>query len=219
MRIIALIPARQGSKRVSNKNMRDLKGSPLVMWSTLMAISSSKITATWVSTDSIEIKNLSLKFASFVFDRSEYAASDTATDFDVIKEFVDQVECDLIVYLRPTTPFRTSEMVDEAIRIMEVKGYDSLRSVEEMSESAYKCFSIQTGLCKPLTKKDVTDYPNQKLPKTYKPNGYVDIVRPEIIRSGSLWGEGRYAFITPRTIEIDTPEDFEYAQWYAHNKY
>jgi CMP-N-acetylneuraminic acid synthetase len=120
---------------------------------------------------------------------------------------------DLIIYLRPTTPFRREYVVKEAIRLMEMPGYDSLRSVEEMSESAYKCFRIKEGILRPLSRVDLTDKPNQECPRTYHPNGYIDIVRRSVLEYGSLWGSGRYGFVTPYAIELDTLEQWEFAEW------
>jgi CMP-N-acetylneuraminic acid synthetase len=61
---------------------------------------------------------------------------------------------------------------------------------------------------------DLTDQPNHKCPKTYHPNGYVDLIRAEWVKKGQLWGPEKQAFITPRVIEIDTEEDFEMAEWW-----
>jgi N-acylneuraminate cytidylyltransferase len=130
----------------------------------------------------------------------------------------------MVVYLRPTTPFRSSGTVLGAIKLMSFKGgYDSLRSVEEMSESAYKCFRIKHGILRPLMDGiDVTDRPNQELERTYHPNGYVDIVRSKIVERGAnerfLWGEGRYAYITRKVIEIDTEADWQYAEWWIQKR-
>ena len=216
MKTIALIPARSGSKRVPGKNTRLLGGAPLLAWSILVAKGSDLIHKVVVSSDSEETLKTAERYGALGFLRGETASSDNATDYEVAIDFLGLKPLgDLIVYLRPTTPFRTPAKINEAIKIMQEGEYDSLRSVEEMSESAYKCFRVKFGLCKPLTKKDFTDFPNQRLPKTYKPNGYVDVVRPEIVMSGSLWGRGRYAFITDRAVEIDTMEDFEFAEYTA----
>jgi len=210
---MALIPARSGSVRVPTKNIKELGGIPLMAWSILVARACRLINEVIVSTNDLEYGRIALDWGAETLIRPDHLATAESTDFGVVKHLLEHYQPDLIVYLRPTTPFRTSELVDDAIRLMSVPGYDSLRSVEEMVESAWKCFRIKAGLLKPLTKTDYTDKANQTLPKTYHPNGYVDIIRSEIVRQGFLWGAGRYAFVTPRTVEIDTPEDFEYAEW------
>lgn len=212
MRAIGLIPARGGSKRIPGKNIKLLGGKPLIVHSIILAqVAGLEV---WVSTENPAISETAAYYGAMVIQRPWSLAQDSSTDFEVIRHALSVVEADLVVYLRPTTPFRTVDRVKEAVRLMSVPGYDSLRSVEEMSESAFKCFRIRGGLLDPLTLGvDVTDKPNQELPKTYHPNGYVDIVRKEVVDSGSLWGRGRYAFITPPTVEIDTPEQWEYAEY------
>ena len=212
MDAIGLIPARGGSKRVKGKNLRLLDGIPLVAHSILVAQQAGL--EVWVSTENDEIAGVAKSYGAKVIQRPFKLSLDHVTDFPVIRHALSEVEGDLVVYLRPTTPFRTVDRVQEAVRLMSVPGYDSLRSVEEMSESAFKCFRIRAGILQPLTRGlDVTDRPNQELERTYHPNGYVDICRREIVERGSLWGRGRYPFITLPTVEIDTEEDFELAEY------
>ena len=212
-RIAALIPARSGSRRVKDKNIRELGGKPLMVWSIITAQFLG--IDCYVSSDSFHYLNIAKEHGATPVLRSESLSGDGIGDYDVIRHFCYNRPYDLIVYLRPTTPFRQADIVNDAITLMTLPGYDSLRSVEEMPETAYKMFRIQNGLLRPLTKRDYTDRPNQALPKTYKPNGYVDIVRSNIVLSGSLWGLGRHAFITPEAVEIDTEGDWERAEFKA----
>ena len=216
MKVVVLIPARSGSKRIPDKNIKPLNGIPLLCYSILTAKELNL--ETYVSTDSFAYADLAREWGALTVYRPEWASNDKAGDFEVVKHFIQEVTADLIVYLRPTTPFRNSTVVQGAIRLMSFPGYDSLRSVEVMSESAYKCFRIKFGLLKPLTKRDLTDRPNQALPATYHPNGYVDIIRSSVAATGSLWGSGRYAYQTKKVPELDTLEDWEYAEWYGLNK-
>lgn len=211
MKVAALIPARSGSRRVKDKNIRELGGKPLMVWSIITAQFLG--IECYVSSDSVHYLSIAKEYGARPFVRPGSLSGDGVGDYEVIRNFCNNYAYDLIVYLRPTTPFRQADIVNDAIELMKVPGYDSLRSVEEMPETAYKMFRIQKGLLKPLTKIDYTDRPNQMLPKTYKPNGYVDIVRSDIVLSGSLWGAGRYAFVTPETIEIDTEGDWERAEF------
>jgi N-acylneuraminate cytidylyltransferase len=237
MKVIALIPARSGSKRIPGKNIKLLGGKPLVVWSIECALA-LKLPC-YVSTDSRVIADISRNNGAQVIQRPSELASDTATDAEVIKHAYSELDADLLVYLRPTTPMRDPQVVLNAIRFMQLNpGYTSLRSVEEMPESAFKCFSRRkNGLLDPLpvriarwalrtfrildyiplVKKhleelltkhfDVTDWPNQKLPKTYHPNGYVDILR------GVEWGLLKYGYETEPVTELDTPEQWSYAEW------
>jgi len=213
MRTIVLIAGRSGSKRIPDKNIRELGGLPLMVWSIASGLALDL--PVYVSTDSWDYARIAKQAGAIPLIRPEDLARDDSGDYGVIRNALVHVRADLIVYLRPTTPFRTITLLKEAIRLMSVPGYDSLRSVEEMSESAYKCFRIKAKLLHPLNIIDLTDMSNQSLPRTYHPNGYIDIVRREIVESGSLWGSGRFAFITPRAIEIDTPDDWDYAEYRA----
>lgn len=215
-KIKVLIPSRAGSKRVKDKNIRLLGRHPLLAYS-IFAARECQLPA-YVSTDSAEYAAIARDYGANVLMRSAELASDNATDLDVIEHFLANEHCDLVVYLRPTTPFRLPDMILEAVEIMSGTAYDSLRSVEEMDETAYKCFTITAGILRPLTPIDITDAPNQSLQPTFKPNGYVDIVRSDIVKRGALWGSGRYAFITPKTVEIDTEDDFEYAEYLINHK-
>lgn len=144
--------------------------------------------------------------------------TDQATDQDVIFHAIEQVHCDLVVYLRPTTPFRQVEVVAEAIKIMSDAGPEitGLRSVEEMEESYFKAFRIdREGL---LIGTVYADKPNQYCPKTYRANGYIDIARAEVVKQGQLWGPSVYGYITPRVIEIDTEEDLRYAGYWLGSR-
>lgn len=215
MKYAVLVPARSGSRRVPDKNVRELGGKPLMAYSIQTGLDLGY--PVYVSTDSVVYAATAASLgASFV--RRENA-DENQTDFDVVRHFLDRVDCEVVIYLRPTTPFRTVSMVQEAVKNFFGTG---LRSVEEMAESAYKCFRVVDGRLWPVTcaiseeADDYTDNPNHLCPKTYHPNGYVDLIRSEFVSSGSLWGIDKQAFITPRTIEIDTEEDFEYAQWWAN---
>ena len=90
----------------------------------------------------------------------------------------------------------------------------SLISVEEFAESPYKWLKFnEDNWLEPLFEGDFYLQPKQKVPKAFKPNGYVDILRPQVILKGSLHGDKRLGFITPNVVEIDTPEELEYAKY------
>jgi N-acylneuraminate cytidylyltransferase len=132
---------------------------------------------------------------------------------------------DLVIYLRPTTPFRSVFHLENAIKTLEqTDEATGLRSVEEMPESAFKCFRMTGPQLEPIywwdgkNTIDVTDWPNQEVEKTYHPNGYIDIARVTVILGGELWGNDVIGYVTPRTIELDTPADWDYAEWYANRQ-
>lgn len=218
MKITALIPARAGSKRIRNKNAKLLNSLPLFAHSILTAQHCESIDEIILSTDSEKYADIAQEYPVSILIRPPEACTDEATDYDVAKHTLDNFNCgDMIVYLRPTTPMRAVGTVERAIKTVE-QAHDSisgLRSVEEMSETAYKNFKILYSFLTPLfgTMAD-TNTSTQLLPKTYKANGYVDIILPKQGKlPESVYGDRCIPFITPRTIDIDTIEDFQYAEW------
>jgi CMP-N,N'-diacetyllegionaminic acid synthase len=219
--IVAIIPARAGSKRLPNKNLRTLDKYSLLEWSILAAQASEKLDRVYVSSDSDQALEIAEKAGCAPIRRHPDACTDDATDRNVILDFFEHVQSNwrqvhLIVYLRPTTPFRPFHCIDDAIDKMIFTTATGLRSVHEMSESAYKCFGMYPGgILHGLFHNDNVDAandPNHLYPKTYKPNGVVDIMRPQVIMDGGTFGSSVMAYKTKPVIEIDTPFDFRMAQ-------
>ena len=225
--ILALIPARSGSKGVKGKNVRLLGGHPLIEWSIKAATNSKLIDRVIVSTDSDEYKEISLRLGAEVpFLRPSVISQDSSTDYEFILHALDWLSVrneqpDFIVHLRPTTPFRSPQLLDQAINFFRssISSATALRSVHEMAESAYKTLEVaQSGYLKRLgsetTELDSANNPRQSLPKTFVANGYVDILSTTFIRKSCLLhGDHVLPFITPIASEIDTEEDFNFLQY------
>ena len=216
MIIKTLIPARSGSKRIPDKNIKLLNGTPLMVYSILTSREVPEITETYVSTDSKEYAGIAKEWGVKVINRPKKLCGDDVGDYPVIMHALKAMgPVDLIVYLRPTTPFRSSETIRRAIKTL-IAAKDKatgLRSVHEMSESAWKCCEIHFGFISPISGLKDMDRVNDELPKTYQPNGYVDICKPEMIKAGHLWGPDIIAFKTPWVIELDTEDQWQYAEW------
>jgi N-acylneuraminate cytidylyltransferase len=221
--IISIIPARSGSKGVPGKNLRSLGDVPLITWSITCSKKSNKIDRTIVSTNSVEYAEISKNWGADVpFLRPDDISQDNSTDLDFVLHALNFLKDnggipDLLVHLRPTTPFRDPLVVDKAIEFA-IKNYENitaLRSVHEMSESAYKSFEIgQNGiLMTAFARKEDLDQSNmnrQTFPLTYTANGYVDVLLPRhILETGELHGSKVKPFLTNNTLEVDTEEDFE----------
>jgi N-acylneuraminate cytidylyltransferase len=221
--VISIIPARSGSKGVPRKNLRTLGDVPLITWSINCSKKSNKINRTIVSTNSVEYAEISKNWGADVpFLRPDDISQDNSTDLDFVLHALNFLKDnggipDLLVHLRPTTPFRDPLVVDKAIEFA-IKNYENitaLRSVHEMSESAYKSFEIgQNGiLTTAFTRKVDLDQSNmnrQTFPLTYTANGYVDVLLPRhILETGELHGSKVKPFLTNNTLEVDTEEDFE----------
>jgi len=232
MKIVCIIPARGGSKGVPKKNIKLLGGYPLIVYSVVASKLSSKIERTIVSTDSREIADIALFYGAEVpFLRPTEIAQDHSTDLELFQHAIswfkenESVVSDLLVQLRPTTPLRIPSEIDRALVYME--GYpdaSSLRSAHELPEPPHKMFQIdEKGFFKGFFPDDPRpeyyDLPRQLFPKAYHPNGYVDIMKTDVIQNtNSLHGPNILAFVTTFAVEVDRPEDFEYIE-YQLSKY
>ena len=223
--VFALIPARSGSKGVPDKNIRTLGQHPLIEWSIAACLAASRISRTIVSTDSNEYAQFSKKMGADVpFLRPASLSGDFSTDYQFIKHALDYFaqnggEPDYIAHIRPTTPLRSPELIDQAIKaFIENPMATALRSVHPMGESAYKTFEIvKTGQLKQIgsvnTSLDGANEARQIFPTTYIANGYVDVLSTAFIRKTQwIHGDRVMPFITPVVGEVDTEDDFKMLQ-------
>lgn len=191
--ILALIPARGGSKGIYRKNLLSIAGKPLVAYSIEHALKCQLVTRTIVSTDDEEIGQVASELGAEVpFKRPAEHATDLATDFQVFKHALEWLranegyEPELVIHLRPTDPVRKSERIDAAIELMlQHPEADSLRSVSVASHTPYKMWRMEHGYLRPLLElEDIPEahsMPRQSLPTTYAHVGYVDVIRPRTI--------------------------------------
>lgn len=224
--IFAIIPARGGSKGVPRKNIKLLGEHPLIAFSIAAALKVPGIKRVIVSTDSQEIGDVSRKYGAEVpFLRPAEFSGDRSTDFDVMKHALDWFRTqekrmpDYLVHLRPTTPLRDPALVGDAVsRFINGDASTALRSAHEMPESAYKTFEVDGGYFKTVVggsfDLDAANQARQKFPKTYSPNGYVDVLRSQfILESGKMHGNKVMSCLTPEVTEVDTAADFEYLEY------
>jgi CMP-N-acetylneuraminic acid synthetase len=220
---IGIVGARSGSKRIPNKNIKNLIGMPLIFYSLYSLKENEHINKIVVSTDSQDISNIVHDFDSDIeiIKRPKSLAKDNSTDIEwilhLLYSFYKKYKYypKYLVFLRPTTPFREKSIINKAIESFNPKN-TSLRSIEPLPEAIEKTFRINKSyLLVPSCniKLKNTNKPNHTFPITYKGNGYIDILKSDyILKYKELYGNKIQAFVTPRTIEIDTPEDWEFAE-------
>ncbi len=219
--ILALIPARGGSKSLPRKNVRVVAGKPLVAHSIEQALASRCITRTIVSTDDIEIAEVARKGGAEVpFMRPAEFAQDCSPDIDVFRHALEWLrdregyQCDLVVHLRPTAPVRRVPLLDEAIETM-IRSPEShsLRSVSRPVQTPYKMWRLVEGHLEPLLQipgvAEPYSLPRQALPDIHWQNGYVDIVRPYVVLElGTMAGHHIIPFIVTDPVpELDYEDD------------
>lgn len=225
-KVVALIPARAGSKGVPHKNIKPLGGHVLLAWSIAACLRSSTIDRVIVSTDSAEYAALARELgAEAPFLRPEAISGDRSTDYDFIVHALDWLaaeggEPEYIVHIRPTTPLRDPQLIDDAVKaFIAAPQATALRSVHEMSESAYKTFEMAKGgqlkrLGADNTELDAANNARQQFPNTYQANGYVDVLSSAFIRkSGLMHGNHVLPFVTPSVVEVDTLDDFAHLEF------
>ena len=143
-KIISIIPARSGSKGLRNKNIKKINDIHLVGHSIISSLKCKIISNTFVSTDSIKYKKIAISYGAKVpFLRPLNFSQSNSTDFQVINHAINflekiNLEFEYIVFLRPTTPQRSPNIINKAIKKFINSNFDSLRSVQEMSESSFK---------------------------------------------------------------------------------
>ncbi len=220
--VLALIPARGGSKGIPRKNVIPLAGRPVIAWSIGHARASQRITRVVVSTDDDEIAEVAQAWGAEVpFRRPPEFAGDLAPDIDVMRHaltFLAEHEGyrpDLVVHLRPTGPVRRVADIDAAVdRLTARPDADALRSVSVAHQTPYKMWRLRdddtmTPLLEVPGMRDCQSRPRQLLPAVYWQNGYVDVFRPRaVLEQDSMWGETVVPFVVDTQLfDLDYPED------------
>ncbi len=232
MDIVAIIPARSGSKTIKDKNIKLLSGHPLISYSIEAAKRSSFINRVIVSTDSKKYARIAIKYnAEVPFLRPLEYSNDMSTDREFLihaVEWFDQNENykpEYWVHLRPTTPLRVIKNLDDAIEMfIENQNATSLRSAHKAPESPLKWFTKNKegnfiGLNKTFDREETYNLPKEAFETVYVPNGYVDIIRRStIISDTKIHGNKIMGYETPITTEVDTIEEFEYIKFQIHHK-
>jgi CMP-N-acetylneuraminic acid synthetase len=217
MRVLAIIPARGGSKGVPRKNIKLLGGKPLIAYSIEAARQSTRIDLSLVSTDDREISEVARSFEIEVLPRPPEFAEDTTPMPDVIRHVLKERGSgfDILVLLQPTCPQRTGEDIDNALKLFEDGQVQSVISVYKVEDHhPARMYKIENNRLEPLFP-DLIGGRRQDLPPIYHRNGAIYACRVEHFnRTSSLWDEHPAPFVMPRdrSINIDDPLDFEIAE-------
>jgi len=223
--VLALIPARGGSKGIPRKNIRLFAGFPLIVWSIAAAKQSEMVTRILISTDDDEIASVAREYgAETPFLRPSELAQDQTTDLPVFEhalKWLEEVEGyrpEVLVQLRPTSPIRPRGMVDKAIdTLLSHKDADCVRGVVRAAQNPYKmwCFEGEDKPIKPLLAvegiSEPYNAPRQILPPVYWQTGHIDAIRfSTIANKHSLSGEVVYPLVIDSryTVDIDTLADW-----------
>lgn len=183
--VLAVIPARSGSKGIPGKNVKPLCGKPLIAWSIEAGLESKCVDEVMVTTDGREIADVAKRYgASVPFLRPQELASDTSPTFDAVKHVIDSYKAkfkrqfDYVVLLEPTSPLREADDIDGMIRrLVDVLEYDAIISIGEVSEHPSILKRIENGTLVPFCKELKTSTRRQDNEPAYFPYGVAYIAK------------------------------------------
>lgn len=223
MKVLAVIPARGGSKGVPYKNLKPLGDKPLLAWSVEAAKNAKRVTRCVVSTDDQKIVDAAKAAGADVpFTRPPELATDSARSLPVMVHALDALEklgqtFDVAVMLQPTTPYRTAADLDGALELLERTGADSVISVVDVGAwhpARMKYLEGDRLIDPPFCERE-ENQPRQELPPMYIRNGAIYATKVSVLRGGSFKGKDCRAWVMPeqRSVNIDTASDFAMAEW------
>ena len=230
--VLAIIPARGGSKGIPRKNIRSFSGFPLIAWSIAAALQADTVTRIVVSTDDEEIALVALEWgAETPFLRPVEFAQDQTTDLPVFEHALkwladnENYHPDVVVQLRPTSPIRPRDCVDSAVRkLLFHPDADSVRGIVPAGQNPHKMLRLPGGENGPMKNllevpglDEPYNAPRQILPPVYWQTGHIDAIRAATILNGSISGRTIYPLvIDPRyTVDLDNINDWVKAEWLA----
>lgn len=224
-KVLALIPARGGSKGIPNKNIIELNHKPLISYSIEAARMSKYIDRVMVSTDSSAIAQVAEKYGAYIpFMRPAVFASDWAATAEAVWYSVTRLKemqemFDILVLLQPTSPLRTVEDIDNALETFEQNDEKGLVSISEVEESPYLIRTISNQKMRKLIETNST-IRRQDMPLYYKVNGSVYINRIDELNNHFSFNDNPNYYIMEKSHSVDIDEwvDLEIAEFYIKGK-
>jgi D-3-phosphoglycerate dehydrogenase / 2-oxoglutarate reductase len=228
--ILAVIPARGGSKGILDKNIYPVAGKPLISYTIECAKKSKLITRCIVSTDSNKIAEIAKQhLADVPFLRPEDLATDSALAIDVIKhsvleiEKIDGIEYNYLVMLQPTTPLKIAEDIDGAIKKLLDTRCDTVVSMVDVGANhPARMYTIEDDQLSSIWDEGIAMRPRQDLNPVYIRNGAIYACKKDVLfQYNALIGRDLRPFIMPeeRSVNIDSMSDLVLAQHYLEQKH
>lgn len=227
LEVMALIPARGGSKSIPRKNILPFAGHPLIAYSIAAALAADTIQRVILSTDDKEIAAVARDYgAETPFLRPDEYSRDDTPDLPVFQHALEWLRekenylPEIVVQLRPTSPLRRTWHIDQAVRrLVEQPEADAVRTVCQPFQNPFKMWQINPdGFMQPLVETGLSEaynLPRQALPQVYWQTGYVDAAwRDTIMVKNSMTGDQILPLVIgpDEWIDIDSPEDWQRAE-------
>ena len=192
--IFGVIPARGGSKGIPQKNVRQVCGKPLIAW-TIEAAQQSVLLDRWVvSTEDPEIARISRRYGAEILNRPPQLATDTTPTLHVLKHALNHVSADIVVLLQPTSPIRSSGLIDRCIRQFQDTQADSLAT-------GFMCKYQEYALDNNLRRQDRAGF--------FYDDGNVYVLRASMVSAGEQFGEKIERVLLDREQNIEVDDFFE----------
>ncbi len=220
-RVVAVIPARGGSKSIPGKNIKALGGKPLLAWSIEVARQVGEIDRVILSTDDPEIASVGRCCGAEVYARPAHLATDEALVIDALKELLQTLQSEgdtpeWVVLLEPTCPLRNAGDVRACLELVAQGNYDSVATFKEAELNPHRAWRLVDGIPEVFIPGAVPWLPRQKLPRAYQLNGAVYVFRATLLaqEAQSLLVGRLGAVLMPRdrSQDIDDSLDFMIAE-------
>lgn len=224
-RVVAVIPARAGSKSVPGKNVRPLGGKPLIQWSIEVARAVPAVDRTIVSTDGDEIARVARAAGAEIYDRPAALATDTAQVTDALRDLIRRLRSEgeqaaIMVLLEPTAPLRNASDVAQCLEMMTAQDLDCVATFKEADLNPHRAWRIVDGRPEMFIPGADPWLPRQALPPAWQLNGCVYAFSIDGLMQGAgkggqslLFGRtGAVRMPRERSVDIDTLVDFAAAE-------
>ena len=222
-KILAIIPARSGSKGLKDKNIKELDGKPMMAYTIEAAVKSNVFDVIHVSTDSEMYAQIARKYGAEVpFLRNSTYATDRASSWDVVRYVLDEykkleMEFSVVALLQPTTPLRTADDIIGAYELLLEKNANAVVAVCEVYHSPLWSDVLPEDInMRGFVEVKYRETPRQQLPPYYRVNGAVYLIKTNMLFDlANLYDYNCYAYIMDkeRSIDIDDENDFKYAEF------
>lgn len=225
-KVLAMIPARGGSKGIKNKNILDIQGKPLIAYTIEAAKDSSFVDRIFVSTDSEKIKEISEQYGAAVpFLRPAELAQDKTPTLDVVLHDIKKLEAigeiyDILILLQPTSPLRTADNIDEALEIFLANECRPLAAVSKVSDHPILIRTISGGGSLEKLLPESSTVRRQDMPAYYRVNGSIYIYLIDEINNGTSFNDSPVPYIMgqEQSVDIDDESDVAMAQYYLTSR-
>ncbi|WP_144393552.1 cytidylyltransferase domain-containing protein [Pleionea sediminis] len=223
--VIAVVPARAGSKSIPDKNIKLLAGKPLIYWPIKSALDCDYIDRVIVSTDGEKIAGVAAQCGAEVYERPAHLATDDSLVIDCLRDLISTLksegsEAKYMLLLEATSPLRSQNDIVECIELLEQ--YDSVATFTEAELNPWRAWKLENGEVKPFIDGAIPWLPRQKLPPAIQLNGAVYGFRVDLLPEDSvslLFGkQGAVLMPADRSIDIDNETQFRMAEGFLLRK-